>query len=442
MATTLLQGHVLDKLAELPAESVQCVVTSPPYWGLRSYGTEPQVWGGDPGHEHEWSVECGAYDLRVQGSKSSSFHGGVGGSLAPQAWERGACACGAWRGELGLEPAPELYVQHMVDVFRAVRRVLRKDGTLWLNLGDSYATADAAFGVKPKDLVGIPWRVAFALQADGWFLRSDVIWHKPNAMPESVTDRPTKAHEHVFLLARGPRYFYDSEAIREVQSGTPGAQSRRRRYERLASEGIRRIPRGEPGDQAQRGICGHDGSGTRNARTVWQIATRPGHAEHFAAMPQELAERCILAGTSARGACSSCGALCARVVHRVGGDAEAQRRPKRTRGMASATSTLSLGGSGSAEWAKRGTVRATVGWAPTCRCESAQIKPCVVLDPFSGTGTTGKAAARLGRDYVGIELHPGHARTAARRLTFIATGPLFGVQVDNNKHEEDDEDDA
>ncbi len=218
----LMQGDCLQVLATLPAESVQTCITSPPYWGLRDYGAE---------------------------------------------------------GQLGLEATPEAYVASMVAVFREVRRVLRDDGTLWLNLGDSYAgsavggndgvpnewqrpsrAAKAAISKagRPKDLVGIPWRVAFALQADGWYLRQDIIWHKPNPMPEGVTDRCTKAHEYIFLMTKSARYFYDVEAVKEHS----------------------------------------DQTGTRNRRSVWTVTIKPYKGAHFATFPPDLIEPCVLAGSA------------------------------------------------------------------------------------------------------------------------------------------------
>lgn len=229
----LYQGDARD-LSFLPDGSVQCVVTSPPYWGLRDYGLAPSVWDGEPGCDHEWG-----HDL-PHGRRGNRGISGTGGNLHPtlDAAGQGAGAgtggafcqlCNAWHGNLGLEPTPELYVQHLVEVMREAKRVLRDDGTLWLNLGDSYASGEIGrhdrsngyegeyqrasrqgerrqqrlqTGLKPKDLVGIPWRVAFALQADGWWLRSDIVWSKPNPMPESVTDRPTRSHEYLFLLTK------------------------------------------------------------------------------------------------------------------------------------------------------------------------------------------------------------------------------------------------
>ena len=276
MKHTILNGDVIDCLRSLPDACVQCVVTSPPYWGLRDYGV---------------------------------------------------------KGQIGLEPTPEEHVEKMVEVFREVRRVLRDDGTLWLNLGDSYngswgAGGDYAPGglragqpkypgrrisaLKPKDLVGMPWRIAFALQEDGWYLRSDIIWSKPNPMPESVTDRPTKSHEYVFLLSKRPRYFYDADAIREAHKEPNRGNGERDRVN-YNTGGI--IGRGRVGEYEE-GVRLYNPAG-RNRRTVWEIPTQPMPEAHFATFPEALVEPCIKAGTSARGACPKCGAPWRRVVERV-----------------------------------------------------------------------------------------------------------------------------
>jgi DNA modification methylase len=241
----IFQGDCRKVLSTLPDDSIHCVVTSPPYWGLRDYKLEASVWGGDAGCRHEWGEA-----VRTPWANAVPGPNGRGKNTEAGHWkpkETGPfCShCNAWRGCLGLEPTPELYVEHLVQVFREVRRVLRGDGTVWCNLGDSYVShkprkaathrqsshigdQTAAFEaaqsatdlrgkgiLKDKDLCGIPWRAAFALQADGWYLRSDIIWSKPNPMPESVTDRPTKAHEYVFLLTKSAKYYFDQEAVRE-----------------------------------------------------------------------------------------------------------------------------------------------------------------------------------------------------------------------------------
>ena len=301
----ILVGDVRDVLAGLDDKSVNCCVTSPPYWGLRDYGVD---------------------------------------------------------GQLGLEATPEEYVANMVAVFREVRRVLRDDGTLWLNLGDSYANLrggkkpglyedkrnDAATwqarvsilppGLKPKDLVGIPWRVAFALQADGWYLRSDIIWSKPNPMPESVTDRPTKAHEYVFLMSKAARYYYDSEAIKEPVASSSIARLAQPSLPEQA--GSSRVPGKTNGNMKAVG-----NGKTRNRRSVWTVNTQPYKGAHFATFPEKLIEPCVLAGCPAGG---------------------------------------------------------------------------TVLDPFAGSGTTGAVAKRLGRGFIGIELNPDYIGLCEERIAKVA----------------------
>ena len=233
----ILQGDVIEKLKEIESGTVQCVVTSPPYWGLRDYGTN---------------------------------------------------------GQLGLEETPEEYVQKMVEVFQQIKRVLKHDGTVWLNLGDSYAGGSGGYNpkyekniLKPKDLVGIPWRVTFALQADGWYLRQDIIWHKPNPMPESITDRCTKSHEYIFLLTKSARYFYDADAIKE-ESETQWEIGQRMRLAQVASAGG--AISGGTGETVSSGT-------TRNKRSVWTINFKPYKDAHFAVFPPKLPELCIKAGS-------------------------------------------------------------------------------------------------------------------------------------------------
>jgi DNA modification methylase len=348
----------------MPDESVHCVVTSPPYFGLRDYGTAS--WhGGDPACTHQ--------EVQPSGREGRETPGGRGGSFPTQ--ERGfkrICGrCGANRADqqIGLEPTPAEFVAVLVEVFREVRRVLRKDGTLWLNLGDSYGTGASggsvfdngrtdgrvsyeadkprgrikvkpgAYGVKPKDLMGIPWRVAFALQADGWYLRQDIIWAKPNPMPESVTDRCTKAHEYLFLLSKSPRYHYDAEAIAELAMNTGGGEGAT--PDKAARAGITSNGTGNSSLRDK-------GAETRNRRSVWTVATAPYSEAHFATFPPALIEPCILAGCP-----------------------------------------------------KGGTV----------------------LDPFGGAGTTGLVADRLQRDAILIELNEQYAAMAGDRITDDA--PLF-----------------
>jgi DNA modification methylase len=295
------------------SESVQCVVTSPPYWGLRDYGTAR--WEGglvDCSH----SVGGQVQDNKAPGAITTGQRPGVDASRCRK--------CGARRidSQIGLESTPEAYVAELVAVFREVWRVLRKDGTVWLVIGDSYGAAGgdthSGFngryfgkefsadkqsetaehfplakknGLRPKNLVGIPWRVAFALQADGWYLRSDIIWSKPNPMPESVTDRPTKAHEYVFLLTKSERYYYDADAIREsfleASLNTDRVTSGQAKRDALG-EMARTTPVGR--------TCGVHANG-RNRRSVWEVATEPYSGAHFAVFPRKLIEPMILAGS-------------------------------------------------------------------------------------------------------------------------------------------------
>jgi len=351
------------------------------------------------------------------------------------------CACGAWCGEFGLEPTPEMYVEHVVDVFREVRRVLREDGTLWLNLGDSYANDSkwggssggkhvatlhgktgvgrqkTTTGLKPKDLVGIPWRVAFALQAAGWWLRSDVIWAKPNPMPESVTDRPTKAHEYLFLLAKSERYYYDADAIMEAGTDRAPGNKRPRKYAVAYASSESEHHRTAAGlERSDR-----QAHARRNRRSVWTVTTQPFLGAHFATFPEALATPCVLAGTSAKGNCAACGAPWARDVERYrthNGDRCDDLGAWRNTDPGSP-----VGAQGDGHW-RYASVSETKGWKPTCTCD-APTAPALVLDPFAGSGTVGVVALRHGRRFLGIELNPTYCAMARRRIA----GPLFAAAV-------------
>jgi len=388
----IIEGDCIEAMRDLPDESVQTCITSPPYWGLRDYGVE---------------------------------------------------------GQLGLESTPEQYVANMVAVFREVRRLLRDDGTLWLNLGDSYASSPpgnvrgvgetsglagagsekyrqtlmsghatkrntVVAGLKPKDLVGIPWMVALALRADGWYLRADVIWAKPNPMPESVTDRPTKAHEYIFLLSKSPRYFYDADAIRE--EGDPKQTAHNVRYAR-PYDNEARIKGGQPGNVNNVGIHSRPGPGGRNKRSVWTVASQPFPGAHFATFPPALIEPCILAGTPPK-CCGECGAPWQRVVERK----PMVVRPTEKRANWQAEDVharTQVGGTMVEPPSSR-----TVGWEASC--EHDDDSGCaVVLDPFTGSGTTGMVALRHNRDFVGIELNSEYAEMARNRIRDDA--PLLNV---------------
>lgn len=384
----ILHGDVLDMLKTLDSESVHCCVTSPPYWGLRDYGVE---------------------------------------------------------GQLGLEKTPQEYIAKMVEVFREVRRVLRADGTVWLNIGDSYCGSGRGWGQnpkqmsnrgslsvtqhhasggdtkplgydygKPKDLCLIPFRLAIALQEDGWWVRSDIIWSKPNPMPESVTDRPTKSHEYMFLLTKSAKYYFDQEAVKE-QSIDPESFTGRR-------------PRNAPSIYLKDPInCKNAGSVTdgklsfgqmypvRNIRTVWTIPTQPTPEAHFATFPEALIVPCIKAGTSEKGCCPECGSPWKRVIEK---DTPQQYKGKDIR--------WGNDGNGMKMKDKFNTTTNTLGWQPTCKCQTTSEGaegyyspypiPCTVLDPFFGSGTTGIVAKKLQRKWIGIELNAEYIKIAEKRI--------------------------
>jgi DNA modification methylase len=338
-------------------------VTSPPYWGLRSYLTK--------GH--------------------ASKHL-----------------------EIGQEKTVDEYVETMVGVFREVRRCLHASGTCWVDLGDSYASSPAGnfgpdmpkpanggaygankpkmdyktSGIKPKDLCMIPWRVALALQADGWWLRSVICWHKKSCMPESVTDRPTNSWEPIFLLAKSQRYFYDSEAVKEASETEPHAMGNK-----VKADGHNRNDIGT--DSVNRVI----GNGMRNQRNVWTLGPEPYSEAHFATFPTEIPRRAILAGTSARGCCPKCFAPWERVVE------QERKNPISRQDRQDATGGAITGGVGKnfPELTTR-----TVGWQPGCECNAGEPIPQTVCDPFGGSGTTGAVAIELGRRAILCELNDAY----------------------------------
>lgn len=370
---TILLGDTRQRLADIPDGTIQTCVTSPPYWGLRDYGTAS--WdGGDPACDHQGKP----MDIKANINRNCGTGNDVKNATAREFYKDICAKCGATRidSQIGLEQTPDEYVAEMVAVFREVRRVLKDDGTLWLNLGDSYATVSGGMeqlrklkgatpaygavnyadgyegvkqdgkraaqklsGLKHKDLVGIPWRVAFALQADGWWLRQDIIWHKPNPMPESVTDRCTKAHEYLFLLTKSAKYRFDHHAIQEPAKWSEDARAGKGR---LTYDGKRQ---GEQGTGQEAFVAIKD---MRNRRSVWTIPTRPFRGAHFAVMPEALVEPCILAGSQP-------------------GD--------------------------------------------------------TILDPFTGSGTVACVALRHDRQFIGTELNPEYVEIARRRIT--DDNPMF-----------------
>ncbi len=319
---------------------------------------------------------------------------------------RGSCArCGVWKGAYGLEPTIEMYVQHTVEVLRECWRVLRSDGVLFWNIGDSYAAshsgaqgqsgqrADRRFtadtcapiggGLKPKDLCLIPSRVAIAAQADGWWVRSMIIWAKPNPMPESVTDRPTNSYEHILMLTKSERYFWDANAVREKSSGLTGGGFSREYAEQQPAHGAMKLNR--PIDD-----------GTRNLRNVWTFATQPYSEAHFATFPEELPRRCILAATSAKGACIQCGAPWERVTRSSVTSGKSWNGNALKSQVVNRNENNDFAGS---NFYENYAAAQTIGWRPTCLCPGQRGKtaPCVVLDPFAGSGTVGRVAVELNR---------------------------------------------
>lgn len=442
MTVKILVGDVRDRLAELPDNSIHCCVTSPPYWGLRDYKTGEWI-GGDPLCGHKPPID-GRHDGK---------HTRVGRAATPHraeiAQECAACGAVLIDRQLGREPTYMEHICTMVEVFRDVRRVLRGDGTLWLNYGDCYPTRSVG-ALKPKDAALIPHRLAIALQEDGWWVRSDIVWSKPNPMPSSVHDRPTTAKEYLFLLTKSARYFYDIDAIREELS-SPGAsykmpdgwdtgpgghgsfhRSGREKGKAAARYDFRRegvkhsdVPGQKPQFRPDRPSTSLNPAG-RNRRDVWCIATEPFKEAHFATMPTKLAEPCILAGTSARGVCSCCSAPWERIIASTFIPQPDVSEEGRTRDHEAMAEESRWGGS------ERGaTSRETLGWRPTCACTTDQPPvPATVLDIFGGSGTTGLVADRLGRDAILIELSPIYASMARERIASPQEGLLFPPNVE------------
>lgn len=362
--------------------------------------------------------------------------------------------------EVGLEETPEAWCARLVEVFREVRRVLHPSGTLWLNVGDSYTSGDRATwrsgasenngqdvqndmarprtpsGLKPKDMIGLPWLLAFALRSDGWWLRSEITWAKKSPMPESVTDRPTCATEKIFLLSKAERYFYDQEAVKEQSVCDHPSGNGYARPERLSHDG-RGQAKGwtpEPGRDYETGQSRHGNAleeeaprGSRNMRNFWLLGPENYPEAHFAAFPTEIPKRAILAGTSARGVCPQCltpwqrvvektpeyAAISGKCVHDHEGDGLQYGMRQDGKGP--------LAGDATRKACPNGLYR-TTGWAPGCTCEAGLPIPATVCDPFSGTFTTCAVALELGRSAIGIELNPAYIELGKRRLAKITPG--------------------
>lgn len=364
-----LIGNCAEVLKTIPAESVDCCVTSPPYWGLRDYKVEPLIWDAVEGCEHDWSVVPGKSQTSI--SQSSNLVGGQfrGDKDISFCTTSAFCSkCGAWRGQLGLEPSPQLYIKHLVGIFDEVKRVLKPSGTCWVNLGDSYAGSWGNYGARegkqrpvleehfdrpgvpsddiipptincgiaPKCLVQIPSRFALAMTDNGWLLRNEIIWHKPNCMPSSVKDRFTVDFEKLFFFTKSKRYYFEPqlEPIKD-ESKCRGNDSLDNKNDQFDQSPIKAASKNEWFRKAREGIITN-----RNKRCVWTISTKPYSGAHFAVFPPELIETPIKAGCPQNG---------------------------------------------------------------------------VVLDPFGGSGTTAKVARSLGRSSIIIELNPDYLELATER---------------------------
>jgi DNA modification methylase len=508
----LRQGDVLQRLREIPSGTVSCCVTSVPYWGLRSYNVPATVWGGSAQCPHVWTAEVPVQSGSGLHRMPANQTGGTK-DFSQRATNQGQFCfhCSAWRGCLGLEPTPAQYLANMVAVFREVRRVLHSSGTLWLNIGDSYCsdagadrlpstTGGPLEGLRAKDLVMMPARLALALHENAWWLRCQIPWLKSNPMPESCTDRPGSSVEYIYLLAKSEAYFYDREAVRINSSGNGHDRGQGVNPKAMGpNSGMKRDR--DPSHQSAVQIkhrqnrsfsaAVHAVVPTRSRRnTDWFFASLESYTRgfqgllvdgaadplallvnpqpfslemcvqcktcyaqreyrkleldgktrrcccgasewisHFATFPEQMVTPCILAGTSEHGRCKACGAPYERVIERARvGDWHPDPERKHDAGAVN----------GTAKWAKSGAVDArngmklqssagtgshtkenppapaTLGWRPTCSHPlfESEIVPCVVLDPFSGSGRTGLAANRHGRDFIGIEANGHYVRMA------------------------------
>ena len=352
--SVLYHGNALDVLKGLPDGSVHSCISSPPYFNLRSYLDE-----NDPNKEME----------------------------------------------VGIEKTPEEFVSRLVEIYREVRRVLRDDGNIWINLGDSYSEGN---------LVGIPWRVALALQSDGWVLRQDIIWSKPACMPESVQNRCTKSHEYIFLLVKQAGYFYDGSAIKEKSVDPPGKNRKGSLYAAATkgSDGSKIAANNHGG-----GLESLNSTGTANKRSVWTVASEGNSDLHFAPFPQKLVQPMVLAGTSAKGCCAECGSPYKRIVEK--------EKLKRERPNDYVKRTGEKGTGNSCANTVAGVEVKTLGWEKTCSCSTNEIKPCTILDMFAGTSTTGVVALKNGRRFIGIDLNDEYLKISHRRLQAAETRKGF-----------------
>ncbi len=393
-------GDALSLLKQLPSGTVQTCITSPPYFNLRAYPTPPMIFGGETDCPHLWGAAIPG-DAKGGSGKPNGREGR--GEQYARGLDRGSYCdqCGAWQGQLGREPTPKLFVEHLGDIFEEVRRVLHPSGTLWLNIRDSQAgsgkgpsgknglagqEAKQGFvneamiprGYKRKDMFLVPFLLAQELQQRSWYLRQDIIWHKPNAKPESVLDRPVLDYEHVFLLSKSPNYFYDYYGSQEAGLG----QER------------------------------------RAGRSVWSIptATTKILAEHYATFPEALVERCLQAAAPSGGVCANCRTPWKRKLARQSSAVNPQegaRQQARSQGaQQGGTQRVTLGRT-------QHTEIQSLGWEEGCFCGQASSVPALVLDPFGGVMTTGAVAIKQGHNFIGLELSSKYAEAGKRRMSSV-----------------------
>lgn len=438
----ILEGHFLDVAKQIPDASVHVCVTSPPYYGLRTYQTEPQIWDAVAGCDHQW-VNIKQYkDSWRRGESAAQHHSAAVGARRIRSREEVRegrwthteyCElCSAWRGELGQEPSPALYIKHLVQIFSEVHRVLHPAGTLWVNLGDAHynyrpgkhddaraqgfnrqtngnARDIPSFtpkrgykidGLKEKDLIGLPWMLGFAMREFGWYWRSTIVWHKPNPLSESVEDRPTKTWEPVLLFTKSESCFYDKWAITEPPTGNAHPRGRMVNNRLQPSAGSKTLTaESRNNDSFRTATAGVLTPGGRNKRDVWVINVQGYPEDHFAAYPEELPEIPIKAGTSEVGCCQKCLEPWKRIVLKAEKPLHENETLENRWRRAASDRGIDIDNAITGD-------SITLGWKRLCNCYAGAPVPCTVLDPFTGRGTTGVVAIRYGRNFTGAELQP------------------------------------
>ncbi len=434
----IIQGDALTKLKELPDESIDCVMTSPPYWALRDYGTGGIVWDDNPDCEHEWGEKIitkergdaacgntGNHSKRIKGQEEKQQHGNY------------CQKCGAWKGELGLEPTFDLYIKHLCDVFDKVKRVLKKSGTCFVNIGDTYSSAPTGnkghiknelfegtpkgddyrdkianatknkpkTRIKEKSLTMIPFRFAIEMVNRGWILRNTIIWHKSNCMPSSIKDRFTVDFEYLFFFSKNKKYYFEQQ-FEELAEST--------KKDKRLDKGLVKHKSGKSNkDDCQyaiKGMCAN--SKGRNKRTVWNINSKPFKEAHFAVFPEELVETPLKAGCP-KEVCKKCGK-----PKKLNIESQTQEKKKNVflntkYKNVKEEKLVRQGFDSSRIW--KNPIRKNKGYYPTCKCNEG-FESGIVLDPFFGSGTTGLVALKQGKKFIGIELNKEYIDIAKKRL--------------------------